>query len=385
MSRIQDVKAELKAAGYAVSEGDGWTVSDSAVLRQYAYFNRTNITAVAAAYSMAYPGLMPIEGGGDEELVDPVPTDPVTGLPSDKAITPEGNLLIGSGISAANATSANDGNIELMLLPLIAFDTAAGAPTTEDGIVYNLGELDPANVALAFGVTTLRGTVSSTLPQYKVELTLNNGGTPISVLSFTDGQWVHEGEPLEGTKITANSAQNVTRPSFFVDAAEVTSPCAVLLVATHIESGVSTEISVSADFTVAPGEEVLDGASAPEAMSAPTAVINEVLVTPFEDALTAGSLAPISARVRGTEGDDTFEEAANITRVTSSDEAVLNVVDDKLLAVAPGIALVTVSVEGTDLTGSVEVEVVAAPVEEAPAEETPVTDVVDGAEGGDEE
>lgn len=54
-----ELKAAMETAGYTVSEGDGWTASDSAQYRDYLYFEQNNVPPVKGNYGLEYTGILP--------------------------------------------------------------------------------------------------------------------------------------------------------------------------------------------------------------------------------------------------------------------------------------------------------------------------------------
>lgn len=102
-----ELKAAMETAGYTVSEGDGWTASDSAQYRDYLYFEQNNVPPVKGNYGLEYTGILP-EGfpgaGGD------TPTRTLLSI----AITGESTVEVGGEIT------------------LIATGTYDVAPLTED-------------------------------------------------------------------------------------------------------------------------------------------------------------------------------------------------------------------------------------------------------------
>ncbi len=74
MINYQELKAAMADAGYAVSDGDQWTVRDSVQYRQFCYHNYNGLVPHRDLMALAYPGIAPVGFPGTVEPKAPLLT-----------------------------------------------------------------------------------------------------------------------------------------------------------------------------------------------------------------------------------------------------------------------------------------------------------------------
>lgn len=183
-----------------------------------------------------------------------VPPDPIireewetslNTLPNERALKENGTLKMGTGVRGTYATVANDGVIELALIPMIPGRKVIG-PAGDDGIFT---KTEKGDVSCFFGVTGLKYPLKDVIGLYdSITLDVISDGTPIQKmdLQLHNGGWYDKnGEMLEGTYLDEYTIQEATRVSFY---AERGKEHKFVLSATSGENTESIEVTVIDEY-----------------------------------------------------------------------------------------------------------------------------------------
>lgn len=144
------------------------------------------------------------------------PTDDFGVSPSPFSLKPDGTLIVGTGISGANASVGSDGVIELFVAPFIG--DVSGSELTYP---YSVELQDGQELAFAFGVTLKSGYGVRITEYYDVTMVLDLNGTPktlhlIPANTKSGYTWTdNAGYNITDSDGDLHTVQNVTRPSFF--------------------------------------------------------------------------------------------------------------------------------------------------------------------------
>lgn len=175
--------------------------------------------------SVRNPESWELDGKGQQEKPQP-PKDPIVKeewktntntIPNEKALKENGTLKLGSGIKGTYATVANDGVIELTLIPMIPGSKALG-PAGSDGIFT---KTEKGDISCFFGVTSLKYPLKDVIDLYdSITLDVINDGEVVQKMDLQlhkNGWFNEDGELLEGTYIDEYTIQEATRVSFFTE------------------------------------------------------------------------------------------------------------------------------------------------------------------------
>ena len=138
-------------------------------------------------------------------------------MPNDKALKEDGTLKMGTGVRGTYATVANDGVIELSLIPTIPGRKILGP--SGDGDIFT--KTEEGDVSCFFGVTSLEHPLKDVIGLYdSITLDVISDGEIIQTMDLqlhNDGWFDKNGEMLEGTYIDEYTIQEATRVSFYAE------------------------------------------------------------------------------------------------------------------------------------------------------------------------
>lgn len=176
-------------------------------------------------------------------------------IPNEKALKEDGTLKVGTGIRGTYATVANDGVIELTLIPMLTGSKILG-PAGSDGIFT---KTEKGDISCFFGVTSLERPLNDVLGLYEsITLDIINDGEIVQTVELHEDGWYDEdGEMLEGTYIDEYTIQEATRVSFFTESGKEHK---FVLNAKTEEDNVSIEVTVIDEY-VEPEPEPEDDVS----------------------------------------------------------------------------------------------------------------------------
>lgn len=167
----------------------------------------------------------------------------VNTLPNEKALKENGDLKLGTGIKGTYATVANDGVIELALIPMIPGRKALG-PAGSDG---NFIKTEKGDISCFFGVTSLKHQLTDVFGIYdSITLDVINDGEIVQKMKLQEDGWYDKnGEMLEGTYIDEYTIQEATRVSFYTEKGKENK---FILSANTKEDTVSIEVTVVDEY-----------------------------------------------------------------------------------------------------------------------------------------